>query len=505
MTNKLFYFALLFYINTQCFAQNRVIDSLNALLKTEANEKKKISLYTELSNAYEFINSDTAIILAKEGLKLSEAIKQDHSTAKFQSDLATFYMSVSNYKAALSYFNLAIKKYEELLENPSWKPEERQIFKAGISGALSNTGNLYSHQGNYPLALSFYFKALKINEEIDHKQFMAANLSNIGVMYNKLQDLEKALVYFNRALEIDKLRGNKTGMAIRLSNIGGIYKDKKEPEKAMEYYLKALEIDQSQNDIYGIALGYTNIGTMYSEMGDKINALAYFEKSLKLAKEMKDRGMETLNLLNMGWIHLLNKKYVVAEKYLVEGVKTAMEINAQEEIRAGSEKLSELYRLMGHHEEALIYYKLSIRTRDSLFNQENTKKSIQSEMQFEYEKKVVADSLKAAEEKRVSALELKQERTQKYALYGGLSLVGVFAIFMYNRFRITSRQKKIIEQKEQETQKQNEIISLQKHEVEEKQKEILDSIKYAHRIQRALITNEKYIEKNLTRVMEKRS
>jgi hypothetical protein len=40
----------------------------------------------------------------------------------------------------------------------------------------------------------------------------------------------------------------------------------------------------------------------------------------------------------------------------------------------------------------------------------------------------------------------------------------------------------------------------QKQEVEEKQKEILDSIHYAKRIQTALLTSEYYIEKNLKRL-----
>ena len=45
----------------------------------------------------------------------------------------------------------------------------------------------------------------------------------------------------------------------------------------------------------------------------------------------------------------------------------------------------------------------------------------------------------------------------------------------------------------------NILIEEQKKEVEEKQKEILDSIHYAKRIQTALIINEKYIDKNLER------
>ena len=46
-------------------------------------------------------------------------------------------------------------------------------------------------------------------------------------------------------------------------------------------------------------------------------------------------------------------------------------------------------------------------------------------------------------------------------------------------------------------EEKNEIIEKQKHIVEEKQKEILDSIHYASRIQRALLTNEKYIYRKL--------
>jgi hypothetical protein len=50
-------------------------------------------------------------------------------------------------------------------------------------------------------------------------------------------------------------------------------------------------------------------------------------------------------------------------------------------------------------------------------------------------------------------------------------------------------------------QKAERQLSEQKELVEEKQKEILDSIRYAKRIQDALITSEKTIEKSLNRLM----
>ena len=82
-------------------------------------------------------------------------------------------------------------------------------------------------------------------------------------------------------------------------------------------------------------------------------------------------------------------------------------------------------------------------------------------------------------------------------LFGGLFLVLVFAAFMFNRVKITLKQKKIIEAARNEIAVQKETVEKQKELVEEKQKEILDSIRYAKRIQTALLTSEKYIGRKL--------
>ncbi|MBC7865773.1 MAG: hypothetical protein IAF38_22560, partial [Bacteroidia bacterium] len=58
------------------------------------------------------------------------------------------------------------------------------------------------------------------------------------------------------------------------------------------------------------------------------------------------------------------------------------------------------------------------------------------------------------------------------------------------RFRVTNKQKKIIEE-------QKIVVDDAFEKLHEKNKEVMDSIYYARRIQRALITNEKYIERAL--------
>lgn len=76
---------------------------------------------------------------------------------------------------------------------------------------------------------------------------------------------------------------------------------------------------------------------------------------------------------------------------------------------------------------------------------------------------------------------------------GGLLLVLILAIVVYRG----SKQK---QKANNQLLAKNEIIEAQKHIVEEKQKEIIDSINYAKRIQQSQLPTEKYITKSINRL-----
>lgn len=86
--------------------------------------------------------------------------------------------------------------------------------------------------------------------------------------------------------------------------------------------------------------------------------------------------------------------------------------------------------------------------------------------------------------------DLAQEEQRRYYLYGGLILLVIFGVFMYNRFRVTRKQKSIIEAQKLEVDKQKETI-------EETHKEITDSIAYAKRIQSAILPPNSLIAEHL--------
>ena len=70
-----------------------------------------------------------------------------------------------------------------------------------------------------------------------------------------------------------------------------------------------------------------------------------------------------------------------------------------------------------------------------------------------------------------------------YFTAGGLGLVAIFLIFVFNRLQVTKKQKLVIEE--------------QRDEVEEAHKEIRDSINYAERIQRSFLATDELLDNNL--------
>ena len=236
-----------------------------------------------------------------------------------------------------------------------------------------------------------------------------------------------------------------------------------------------------------------DLGTKECILNSLPKVISLLNKSLAIRREISDKSGISKTLVNLAEVSIFREDYHSAYKFALEAYTIASEIKYPDQLQSTSKLLSEIYFKQNKFKEAyemqLIYKKMS----DSLSNINNRKAAIQKSFQYEYDKKAAADSVKTLEERRIFEVQLKQEKTQRFALYGGLILIGVFSIFIFNRFRVTSKQKKIIEVQKQ---KVDDAYS----QLHEKNKEVMDSIRYAARIQRSLITSEKYVSTILNRI-----
>lgn len=348
---------------------------------------------------------------------------------------------------------LAIKLWEQsnalaeqnLVKYPSYHPLYR-AFKMQSAAALNDIAAVYDSQGDIPKALDFYQKGLKISEEAEDKSTTAGILNNIGYIYKNQGYPGKALEYFQKSLAIIDEIGAEPSMAIPiLNNIGDIYRTQKQHNDAFRYYEKSLRLAESIGDKAGMSGPLNNIGVLYETKKDYDKALEYYQKSLKIDEELGDKSGMAFTLNNIASIYYSRHQFADALQFADRSLRLAREIGYPENIRNAAVLLKKIYQQQQDFPKALQMYELYMQMRDSINNTETKRASIKNQLQYQYEKKVTADSIRMAEERKVIEARFEQEQTQRYALMGILGLSLVFAGFMFSRYRITRRQKKVIQ------------------------------------------------------------
>lgn len=384
--------------------------------------------------------------------------------------------------------------------NKCYLIQEKINDKEGMAATLNNLGTVQNAIGDIPKALDYYHRSLKIQEELKEFNGVAYSLNNIGYIFKSVGNFSKALEYYKRSLEIRIKIKDKEGIAISTNNIGSLFRDTHEFEKAQEYYEKSLSIYESLGDRSGASVCLHNIGNNYKEQNKHKEALIYFNKSLSLAEETGNQRGLSNTLISIANIYFEEGKLKEAESFGWKSMEISKKLGYPENIRNAGNLLSQVCASLGNYKKAYEMHVIFKRMADSINNLSNRRVALQKDLQYNYDKKAAQDSIKSSEERKIakanldaSRAQLKEERTLKFALYGGFAMVIIFSGFLYNRFRITMKQKLIIEKKELETQRQKQVI-------EEKQKEVMDSIYYAQRIQKAQLPTEKMIHRTINKL-----
>ncbi|MBK9192406.1 MAG: tetratricopeptide repeat protein [Crocinitomicaceae bacterium] len=354
---------------------------------------------------------------------------------------------------------------------------ENKYLKKALAETINNEGFYYRNVGNIPLALELYHKSLKLLEELHDSVSMSYLYNNLGAIYQFQESYEMSLKYHQKSLDIKIAMKDSALMSYTFNNIGVVYQRMDSTNISMEYFRKGLDLFLKNNDIRGASRAYYNLGFGYAYMDSFELAKMYYEKSLAGYLSYEDEEGISMTSSGLGALEVKMKNYELAKKYAETGLKYAQELGHPDLIKNNSFVLYVVAKNTGDYKTALEMRNLEITMGDSLDNRAYIKQSADAEAKYEFEKQqAIKDTEHQAEIDKQQAISDAAKRTQNIiiiAISAGLLIVIIFSVFLTNRFRVTQKQKKIIEE--------------QKHEVEEKNKEILDSIRYAKRIQNAIL------------------
>ena len=419
-------------------------------------------------------------------------------------------MAVGNIDKALEYYLKSLAIQEEIGD------------QMGIVSSLNNIGSLYDDKGELDQARRYFVRAIQANMELKDLYYLGFSYNGLGQIYHFKGNIPKALTYHHRALTIRKEVGDKQGEAYSYNNLAAIYRSQKNYKQALEYIINSQKIQHEIGDLRGEALCFNNIGIIYSHqgknkealdqfriaqsirleirdkkglayslscigaeylaLGDEAVAMEFYEQCLALREELGDKNGIAAIHIDMGWIHYHNGKLNLAKKHgdIAYGLAQG---GHSENLRDAAKFLSEVYESKGNGNKAFKLYKEYVLMKDSIINEDNQQTTIQRQAQYEYEVKKAVDD--AETEKQLAIGEEKQSRQRVviYAVVAVSLLIAFVLFFVFNRLRLTRKQKHMIETAH--------------NELEEKNQEIMDSITYAKRIQSAILPPEKVVKEYL--------
>jgi serine phosphatase RsbU (regulator of sigma subunit) len=380
-----------------------------------------------------------------------------------------------NSDSAIYYYNQVIQMAKE---NGLRRQEAQGYHNIGFAAYL---------QSSFEVAVESYLKAIRIREEIGDTIPLGWSENNLGLIYWRQKSLHDGLKHFQRANELFKAKNFKEGLAISDNNIGLIYEEERDHDAALKYYKLSYAVNKEIDNKSGIALTLNNIGGIYRIKNNTDTAELYFKQALEMNKEINNlEGLE-LNYRNLAEILRGRKAYKAA----LENVNLALEVsekgNLPQGLIEGYRALSMVYEDMGDYKRALEANRKYVKLNDSLNFGDKL-----ADMEAKYGKEKNEKQIELLQsEKAIADLEIKRKQWMIYAAVAGSLLLLGIVVFSVRVNVQRKRTNAALEQKNAEIVKQKEII-------EEKSKDITDSILYAKRIQDAVLPMQESFEKHFS-------
>lgn len=292
---------------------------------------------------------------------------------------------------------------------------------------------------------------------------------------------------FDLIFEASKLPGGYAGYGAAWNNfaLGVFYFDTKDYENSRISYQKAFDIFAADNNEYGQARSTNGLASVALMQNRTKDALPLLENAASTYRKLSHYSGLSRAVNDLGQLEKANGNYSRAIELLKESVELRKEINHLQGIITSYTELGEVYLFTKDYDSALDQFTQGL----ALAAEVNSK---QKQMRLH---KLLYETFK-----KLNNTELALENFEKYYEIRSQLLSDEAS---NNIKKIQTKHEKEKSEKEAEIERlKNVELKMAYREIEEKNKEIIDSITYALRIQTSLMPTEKYIERMLNRLRE---
>jgi len=345
---------------------------------------------------------------------------------------------------------------------------------------LNGMANVYTNLGDYAKAISFYFKALKIADELKDLYPMSLVNDNIGSAYIQRQDYKKALPYLRMAqkqlntfaLSHKLLFKHKRHKAISYLNTGECYLDIHQADSAAYYLNLSYEDCKKLNLTDYIGQVQRDLGEVEAEKGNKAGALQFFRQAVIKDKAVDDGEDVSIVYLSTASLYHKYKQQDSAEYYAQKALEAAVAGKFEQDVLNAGKILYTFYDEDHNLPQAYKYFKLTTAAKDSLYSQDKVKQLLS----LDFDEKERQQELQVAQKE---ALAEAQNRLRTYILSGGLGVLLLLALIFWRNSNQRKKANYLLQSRNKEIEKQKKSVENALGELKTTQDQLVQSAKMA--------------------------
>lgn len=410
--------------------------------------------------------------------KLHSALA-DSSKSKLYFLLSSHYYNTGEYLSALKCANTGIAFADSVrgIENLRTKGQLEVILADMYNIAIGDVGDAFTRGG----------QALAIADSLKDSALKAHALTEIGIACGDEGKHDEAMADYVKALSLLKHPYNEKQKASIESLIGNIYLFTGDTTNALHYYLLSINGYNAIHDEQGAVSSLNNIGCIYTKKQENDSALKYFEKVVGISLKTNNKLMIATALQNMGEVYMAFHQNNLALFYLnqADSVARSMEVPPSN-MSDINEDICSIYMQKGDYPKAYYYSRVCDTLLRRFIDQGYWRKLGAAELKFEIKQEREKNKLEQEKKAAIAKEILKRQQFVKNTFVIAFLLAVLFAFYILNRLRLIRKQKSIIEGQKLEVDNAYKVI-------EEKNNEVLASIRYASRIQQSILPSEDII------------
>ncbi len=341
-----------------------------------------------------------------------------------------------------------------------------------LSVLLNNAAFVSQKQGNTYNAIQLYSRCIEALGQYPDSLLFGAAYLNLGTLYHDIGEDDLSLFYLSK-INPNNRNNDPIAFAKAQNIVSSIYSDRGNTTEAFNLLRSSLVIFGKLKDTADIGICNDKLGELHEKTTNRDSALYYFRKAYTLFRKIGFISGIASSSVNIANILLKNNQSDSALYYAEIGFNAASSINYPKNLRDASTLISAIWEQRGNSQKALYYYKIYNQNDGALKSLTAVKSAVREQLRIDLEAKEVIAKVEREKKEAIYRESIKRQKI----ITGSSVAVGILLlallILALRSYRVKTSD--------------NRKISAQKLLIENKNRELIDSINYAELIQQALL------------------